>query len=237
MAILTEQQPGLGGRGEDGREGGERLPEPQVPGDDRTLRDLLFALLTDPTAAGALADLLEERGDPRAQAVRDLAEVRCVVPEVAPEAGLDYPMGCGRFWSAARQQTGVRARVYPGTPLASLLPPGGEVEARVPPAGQTPGRLRAAFEQCRQELLFKVFGTTTRQVRARLVVLTHPGMDRVARTLARWRAAAVPWLCEVRAADPGRFQRILSYIWAHPALHEISAGLLDALKPGWSGPH
>src|SRR5688500_17310312 len=48
---------------------------------DSRLRGFLKGLLEDPDVALPLSDWLEDRGDPRAEIVRDLGYARCVIPE------------------------------------------------------------------------------------------------------------------------------------------------------------
>src|SRR5262245_60870251 len=90
-----------------------------VANDDPRLIGLLDGVIDDPTAGLALADWLEERGDPRADSVRDLYATGWVIPEVDRwERARPCPMACGRYWSVAMRSRSVHA--HAGSLLAEL---------------------------------------------------------------------------------------------------------------------
>jgi len=96
--------------------------------------------LDDTSVCQVLADLLEERADPRAGDVRHLATVPCIIPEGKPqwrrlvagdylerahweacdsgdEGAVPYalPMACGSWWFIELDPDGVRGQVHNGT--------------------------------------------------------------------------------------------------------------------------
>src|SRR4051812_36391367 len=93
----------------------KKVRRKRVPNDDPTLVAMLLAMRDGDTAAGrALADWLEEREDPRAADVRELAEARCVVPVERPRWW--RPLGIFQWekTSTAWDPQGVRSSCEPG---------------------------------------------------------------------------------------------------------------------------
>lgn len=195
----------------------------------------LFAFLerqsTDPTAAIALSEWLADRSDPRAEAVRELAEVRCVIPEGVPDRVIGRPMACGRWWCAYRFRHRVTATVYPGTPLALLLSSAQarhDVEVQLPRRRQTSTHRIAAFEECRQTLLLRLFDVHPDRFSHRQAVFFEPQMFWVRLAFAVCESKAVPWMLELRKINPDRYERSLKHIWSRPDLHWIGMSVITA---------
>jgi hypothetical protein len=120
-------------------------------------------LRLDVPAALVLADWLDERGDPRAGDVRELAEARCVVPRYRPSIPTDTAgMACGAWWVAIRTQAGVNLRAYPDSPqgdqLCDVLGQNDWDCDLDNPDAPTDDQVRLAFDTCRLVVIGALLG-------------------------------------------------------------------------------
>jgi hypothetical protein len=222
---------------EESEEEEDEAPFFRTQNTDPTLLAFLDALLVDPQVALVLTDWLTERGDERAETVRELATAHAVIPDGGITWG-EAPMGCGASWKIVRHGSSVFASAYSGTPLHRTLRSlgrEGAIRVQVPRQRQTPERLAAAFDRCRLELQLGLFGKSRGHMNARRLLLHERNLDRVAKALRRCGKEIVPSLCELRGTDPDRFDQVLTLIWGNEALHALGYGVLDVVDPGWRG--
>lgn len=214
------------------------LPDFTVSNTNPQLLAFLDNLRTDATVWHALPDWLEEQGDPRAEIIREMAAVQCVVPVVAPLSNGSYPMGCGTWFVIKRHKDSIVGRPYRGTWQYDRFDPilmWGYDKVSLPAKKQTDARLREAFAECRRKLAYMLFDTSEERLRSREVVLTEERIARVVRELTRHSPkVAVPWACELRKIAPERFTRLCQYIRSRPECQEFFVALLNAIHPGWS---
>jgi hypothetical protein len=134
---------------------------------DPELWVLLRSLLNDPTAALAVADLLEDRGDPRLGIVRELATAQCVVPTCMPERYKYDTMWTGAWFSIHRYRScvsGVQHQSIDEHLLSGRGFRGTKAWVFIKIKSPTDAQLRAAFHKCRRDLVYYVLGTAWYEV-------------------------------------------------------------------------
>jgi hypothetical protein len=214
-------------------------PATQVADADPLLTSFLIDLRYPNADARPLADWLADQNDPRGSLVRELAEARCVVPSKRPTGREGCTLASGAGWSIVLRRASVVARVY--APSGVVLRMRDDVGDRP----LAPEAVIYMFDTLRRKLIFGLFGLTQGRVRCLAVVLDCSfGIDFAVRMLeSRPRVAEggrkhvrgwlIPYLRQLRAANPARLGQIVARLWSSGELHQVGDDVMDAIAPGW----
>jgi hypothetical protein len=206
-------------------------PPGVVPNDSRELFGFLAAALDDPDGTlPVLADWLDDRGDHRAGAVRDLAGGTIVFP-ARPRLRTFVPLATGRGWTIARSLSVVRLVLAPESGLARLLGRGWTTRERLYRHQQSPAEVRSAINTCRLDAEYALFGTYAFAVRNRGLITSSPETPELLSVLGRY-IPSTGIVASLAAADPARFAELMMLVGRRPRLRRVGEAVVARLRGG-----
>lgn len=209
------------------------IPPFTVSHETPEVRAVLEDLLTDDAAGDALADLLRQRGDPRAESVRELVGTPWAQPKRAPRPDKRFLMARGT-WFVLECDSDHPSRVVgtpsPGTWQYRHLRKGDGCGARRNLKGRSREDFGAAVAWVHSRLIYRLMEIDEYYLVLRREILAEERVSAVARMLLDADAPQkwVPLARELRVAAPGRYKDLCDYTLTRPEYEELYLALFDA---------